>query len=148
MATNENIIIAKEMLDFVNTWDKKPMKIELEELNKRTASMMIQPLAGIKKVKTYVNGSYLGMWSFAVYYRASKSDTSGKITARKVLEDIDLWFTEKDENGHFIHLPKMKNGNTAISIDMTSTPSIAEVYEDGIADYQAVFALNYKHKEE
>lgn len=148
MATNENIIIAKEMLDFVNAWDKKPMKIELEELNKRTSSMMIQPLAGIKKVKTYINGSYLGMWSFAVYYRISKSDTNGKITARKALEDIDIWFNQKDENGTLKNLPKMGNGNTAISIDMTSTPSIAEAYDDGTADYQAVFSLNYKHKEE
>lgn len=46
------------------------------------------------------------------------------------------------------NLPKLSGGNTAIKIEMTSTPSIAARYDNGTDDYQAIFSLSYKHKEE
>lgn len=145
---NDSVIIEQSMLEFLNTWPEKPVEIKLDELDKRESSMMFQPLSGTKKTKPYVNGSYYGSFPFAVYVRAANLDTKHKLDARKILNSLDEWFSEKNEKKEFINLPKLSGGNTAIKIEMTSTPSIAARYDNGTDDYQAIFSLSYKHKEE
>lgn len=145
---NDSVIIEQSMLEFLNTWPEKPVEIKLDELDKRESSMMFQPLSGTKKTKPYVNGSYYGSFPFAVYVRAANLDTKHKLDARKILNSLDEWFSKKNEKKEFINLPKLSGGNTAIKIEMTSTPSIAARYDNGTDDYQAIFSLSYKHKEE
>lgn len=146
--TNDNVIIEQSMLEFLNTWPEKPVEIKLDELDKRESSMMFQPLSGTKKSRAYVNGSYNGEFPFAVYVRASNLDTKHKLDARKILNSLDEWLSKKNDKKEFINLPKLSGGNTAIKIEMTSTPSIAARYDNGTDDYQAIFSLSYKHKEE
>ncbi len=146
--SNDNVIIEQSLLTFLNTWPEKPMEIKLDELEKRDSSMMFQPLSGVKKSKQYVNGSYNGEFPFAVYVRAVSSDTKTKIDARRILTSLDEWMSEKNEKKQYVNLPVLSGGNTAIKIEMTSTPSIAAEYDNGTNDYQAIFTLTYKHKEE
>lgn len=148
ISSNENVIIEQSLLAFLNTWPGKPMEIKLDELEKRDSSMMFQPLSGAKTSKRYINGSYNGEFPFAVYFRAVASDTKTKLDARRLLNSLDEWMSEKNEKKEYIHLPVLSGGNTAIKIEMTSTPSIAACYDNGTDDYQAIFKLSYKHKEE
>ena len=83
-----------------------------------------------------------------MYVRAANLDTKHKLDARKILNSLDEWFSKKNEKKEFINLPNLSGGNTAIKIEMTSTPSIAARYDNGTDDYQAIFSLSYKHKEE
>lgn len=145
---NVSVIIEQSMLEFLNTWPEKPTEIKLDELDKSESSMMFQPLSGTKKSRTYVNGSYNGEFPFAIYVRAVNLDTKHKLDARKILNSLDEWFSQKNDKKEFINLPKLSGGNTAIKIEMTSTPSIAARYDNGTDDYQAIFLLSYKHKEE
>ncbi len=146
--TNVSVIIEQSMLEFLNTWPEKPVEIKLDELDKKESSMMFQPLSGTKKGRAYINGSYNGEFPFAVYVRASNLDTKHKLDARKILNSLDEWFSAKNDKKEFINLPKLSGGNTAVKIEMTATPSIAARYDNGTDDYQAIFTLSYKHKEE
>ena len=146
--SNEDIIIEQSMYEFLNTWPQKPTTISLDELMKREPSIMIQPLSGTKKGRKYVNGSYSATWAFAIYVRTTANDTKHKIDARKTLEDLDKWLSERGTDKKYIHLPDLKNGNKAVKIEMTATPAIAETYDNGTVDYQAVFQLTFQHKEE
>lgn len=146
--STDSVIIEQSMLEFLNTWPGKPVEIKLDELDKKDSSMMFQPLSGTKKGRMYINGSYNGEFSFAIYVRAVNLDTKHKLDARKTLNSLDEWFSEKNDMKEFINLPVLSGGNTAVKIEMTSTPSIAARYDNGTDDYQAIFSLSYKHKEE
>lgn len=140
--------IVKSMHTFLNTWPNKSVDIRLEGFTKNPPSMMLQQLARAVKKRAYVNGSYIGVWAFAVYVRINGTDTAGKFDAIAALEGLADWLNEKNTDKTFVNLPTLDNGNTAIKIEMTATPSIAASYGDGTIDYQAIFELNYKHKEE
>lgn len=141
-------VIEQSMFEFINTWPDKPAKIMLDELDKKANSMMIQPLSGTEITRKYVNNSYMGSWSFAVYVRVVNVDTASKIDARNILRNLEKWFNKRNEDKSFANLPKLSNGNTAIKIDMTSTPALAARYDNGTDDYQAIFNLTFKHTEE
>ena len=53
--TNDGVVIAKAVRDHLNSWDKLPVQIMLEDLGKDVPSMMLQQLSAAEKKKTYVN---------------------------------------------------------------------------------------------
>ena len=140
---SDSILIAKKMRDHLNSWDKKPAQFLLEDLGKNVPSLMVQQLAA-KQKKAYVNGSYLAEWGFAVYMRVNGVDTASRLDAIACLNDLADWLTETDEEGNFVRLPSIDVDRASTFIEMTTTPSIAARYENGIEDYQAVFTLEYK----
>lgn len=142
--TNDGVLIAKVMRNHINTWSKKPTNIFLEDFGKDVPSMMIQQLSAAEKKKSYVNGSYIGAWSFAVYLRISAKDTASRLDAIGCLEELSNWLQLRDDKGSFVNLPVIDSYRTATKIEMATTPSIAARYEDGTEDYQAVFSLEYK----
>lgn len=144
---NGSLVLEQSLLSRLNSWPDKPCKINLDELEKRGLSMMFQPLSVVKKERKYVNGSYIGGFSFAIYVRICNNDTMHKLDARKILQSLDEWLSAKGENNEYINLPVLTDGNVAQKIEMTATPAIAARYDNGTEDYQAIFKLTYKHKE-
>ena len=142
--TSDGTIIAKVMRDHLNTWDRKPVEIRLEDLGTQVPSMMIQQLSASEKKKSYVNGSYIGVWKFALYIRVSGKDTASRLDAIACLSDLSDWLTEKDENGDYVNLPEIDNKRVATAIELLANPSLAERYENGYEDYQALLSLEYK----
>lgn len=108
---------------------------------------MFQPLSGVKKEKKYVNGSYIGAFSFAIYVRTSANDTKDKLNARIILQGLDEWLSVKNDNGEYVNLPVLADGDIPLKIEMTATPAIAAKYDNGAEDYQAIFKFTYRHKE-
>lgn len=108
---------------------------------------MLQPLSGVKKEKKYVNGSYIGAFSFAIYVRTSANDTKDKLNARIILQGLDEWLSVKNDNGEYVNLPVLADGDIPLKIEMTATPAIAAKYDNGVEDYQAIFKFTYRHKE-
>ncbi len=141
----ENLLIPKVMRDHLNTWDKKPVEISAEEAGKTVPAMMIQQLASVEKKKQYINGSFIGVFNFAVYVAINGEDTASRLDAMAVLNDLGMWLSEMDETGNYTHLPDLGEDRKAIQITMTSTPSIAARLENGVEEYQALFALEYKY---
>lgn len=142
--TNDGVLIAKVMRDHLNTWQKRPANFLLEDLGKEAPSLMLQQLSAAEKKKSYINGSYIGVWNFAVYFRVNALDTASRLDAVGCLEELANWLQEKNDKGAYAHLPQIDQFRTATKIETTSTPSIAARYEDGTEDYQALFTLEYQ----
>lgn len=142
--TNDGVLIAKVMRDHLNTWEKRPVDFLLEDLGKYTPSMMIQQLAAAQKIRSYVNGSYIGSWNFAIYIRVCAEDTSSRLNASGCLEELANWLQARDDTGAYTNLPIIDENRKAMKIEMTSTPSLAARYENGVEDYQALFTLEYQ----
>lgn len=142
--TKDGIQIGKVMRDLLNTWEAKPCRILFEDLGKDCPSIMLQQMTAAEKVKQYVNGSYIGIWNFSIYVRINEADTAKRFDAIAVLEDLAKWLTEQDERGVYQRLPELGDKMTATKIEMTAIPSIAMRYENGVEDYQAMFALEYR----
>lgn len=145
IATNDGVYLVKAIKRLLNAWPQKPVsEIYFEDLGRDAPSMMFQQLSAAEKKREYVNGSYVGALSFAVYIRIDANDTASRIDAVSTLQQLADWLQEKDENGEAIHLPVLDASKKAIKFEMSSTPSIAARYDDGNEDYQAVFSFEYK----
>ena len=132
----DQITIARSMLGYVNAWPDKPAPFTLEGLRKESPAAMLLQLPSSGVLKRYVDGSYIGVWSFAVYIRLNKADTSDKLEALDLYEDLLRYF----KSG----LPTLEDHAEAILIEMLSTPALAAAYDDGTEDYQATYRLRYK----
>lgn len=141
---SDSVLIEKAIRDHLNSWVNKPAVFSIEDLGKNVPSLMLQQLASAQKKKVYINGSYIGVWSFAVYMRVSGEDTASRLDAIACLNDLTEWLTAKDDEGCFINLPYIDDTRKPTYIEATSTPSIAARYDDGTEDYQAIFSLEYK----
>lgn len=144
---NDGKYIAQAVLELVNTWDKKPCPIRLEELGENPPAMAIQPLQRAEVVRRYVDGSYVGVFAFSVYIRVSANDTASRLDATGVLNALADWICETDgETQEYKRLPTIDATIQAIGIEMTATPSISTRYDNGFEDYQAIFELQYKKR--
>lgn len=137
----DETIIAKSVYDHLNAWPDKPCAIRLEMMDKAPIAytMSMQQLSGTRVMRRYIDGSFKGVWPFAVYVRMSASDTAKKLNAVSVLESLNQWLMTQP-------VPQLGTGRTATQFEMTSLPSIAATYEDGSVDYQAIFQLEYKQR--
>lgn len=142
--TGDGVVLSKVMRDLLNSWDKKIAPVLSEDLGTEAPSMMIQQLSAAEKVKTYINGDYIGVWSFAVYVRINAEDTAARQDAAAILQDLGGWLMETDERGNFLRLPAIDDRRRATKIEMTMTPAVAERPAEGIEDWQVIFALEYK----
>lgn len=144
--TNDGIYIAKVMRDHLNSWPKKPAVFALEDFGKKCPSLMLQQLSAAEKIRSYIDGSYIGVWNFAVYIRVDGNDTAARLDAVGCLNELGEWLEQKDASGSFMNLPDIDVYRTTTKVEMSTTPSIAARYEDGTEDYQAVFQLQYKSR--
>lgn len=136
------------MTKYLNGWEDKPCDIIFEDLEKQNedAAMMLQQLARPIKKRPYVDGSYIGVWAFAIYVKVEAADSSSRLGAVSVLNCLGEWMTAADEFGRFTNLPVIDDFRTANSISMTSSPSLLTKNEDGTDTYQAQFELEYLYR--
>lgn len=142
---SENILIPRVLRDHLNKWPDKPCEIKAEDTGKSVPAMMIQQLAAVEKKKQYINGSFVGVCHFAVYVAVDAEDTRSRFDALAALTDLGLWLSEKDEKGCFKNLPVLGEHRKANQITATATPSLSARLDDGVEEYQALFALEYKY---
>lgn len=128
--------VANAMLQHLNTWQDKPFRFTLDDLPNKDGGIMLQPLQGSGIVRQYIDGSFIGHFSFAVYLRTDMADTKKKMEARQKLEDLANWL---------IHSPPPNLGpkRQATEIQQESPPVVA-VIEDDTEDLQIMFSLYYK----
>ncbi len=142
--TNDGVLISKVMRDLIASWPEIPVKLLVEDPGRECPCMVLQQLSAAERLKTYVNGSYIGVWNFAVYVRINAEDTATRFDAVSILEELGSWLSEKDTDGRYKRLPEIDETRAATKIEMTTTPSIANRGDDGVEDYQALFSLEYK----
>lgn len=127
------------MLDYLNAWPNKPARFSLEGIAKEAPSATILQLPTSGVVKRYIDGSFIGMYSFAVYFRLNKADTGEKLEALDLYDDLLAYF----KSGA---LPDLSSEATPRYLELLTTPALAVSYDDGTEDYQATYRLVYKAK--
>lgn len=134
-----DILIARAVYAHVNRWPDKPCFCNMETLDKSflSCSMAMQQLSGTVVERKYIDGSFIGVWPFAVYVRISGRDTSKQFDAVATLEALNEWLSAEQ-------LPSIGANRLPEKFQMTSLPSVAAEYENGSVDYQAVFSLTYR----
>lgn len=142
---NEYVYISDAVKKHLNTWTKKPVQFDFENIHKDPPALMIQPLSTTEKIRTYINGSYIAAWRFAVYCRVAGMDTAERLDAYGLLNELAEWLAACKEDGSYANLPVIDENRIVNKIEMESTPSLAVRYENGVEDYQAVFTLEYKY---
>lgn len=143
---NDGVMLAKVIRDHINEkWHEKPATLILGDFAQGVPSLMLQELAHAEIIRPYINGSYIGQWSFAVYMRIDAEDSAARLSASAALNELAEWFREKDTRGAFIHLPIIDRQRTATKIEMSTAPALAAQFESGIEDYQAIYRLEYKY---
>lgn len=137
MSQNESglSLVASAMLQHINTWPGKPEKCTTK-LEKGPVSFMMQPLSGVREVRRYVNGSYIGQWPFALYLNINGKDTASRLDAMSTLSKAADWLETSQ-------MPVIGGNITANKIEMTGLPALAAQYENGAEDYQAIFRLTF-----
>ena len=141
---NDGVTIAQVMRDHLNTWSNKPCDFQIEDLGKEVPSLMIQQLASAEVKTQYINGSYIGLWNFAIYMRVSGEDTASRLDALSCLSECAQWLMEKDVSGSYVNLPAIDENRTPQKIEVTNSPSIAVRYDNGVEDYLITMSLEYK----
>lgn len=141
MSVIDEQIIAKSVYNHLNEWPDKPCPVRMEIADKAPIafSMAMQQLAGSRKLRQYIDGSFVGAWPFAVYVRVPATDTAKRFSAVRYLESLNLWLMTEQ-------LPDLGDLRTPDKFEMTSIPAVAAQWEDGSVDYQAIFQLTYKQR--
>lgn len=124
-----------QLVNWVNLFlDKIPLPDSLlfEKHEATGQQIWLQPLAGTTKLKSYVDGGYLGSLPFAVYSQLTTPEHPAQ-------PDIPLWNLAEffEVNNPQIPIAKVNK------IEMTSTPNAFYRGEDGTAINQAIFMLHY-----
>ncbi|MBO5568822.1 MAG: hypothetical protein J6A79_07840 [Clostridia bacterium] len=134
-------VIEMTVYDHLNSWPDKPCVIGMQFPKRRpiSFSMSMQQLSGTVYLRRYVNGSFVGAWPFAVLVRFAEADDSKRFQASGILNSLNEWLRSAE-------LPSLGEERTANYFEMTALPSCVAQYEDGSADYQAVYQLVYKKK--
>lgn len=143
---NDGVILAKVVRDHINEhWDNKPTQLVIGDFAQSPPSLMLQEVAHAEVTRPYIDGSYVGQWSFSVYFRINAEDTAARLSATAALTELADWFRAKDISGAFVNLPVIDDNRTATKIEMSTTPALAAQFDGGVEDYQAVYQLEYKY---
>lgn len=143
---NDGVILAKVVRDHINEhWHSKPATVVIGDFAQEPPSLMLQELAHAEVTRPYIDGSYVGQWSFAIYVRVNAEDTAARLSASAALTELAEWFRMMDNRGAFVNLPVIDRNRTATKIEMSTTPALAAQYDGGVEDYQAVYQLEYKY---
>ena len=118
-----------------------PATVVLEKLEKEKFGIMLQQLSGVRKVREYINGSFIAEFPFALYVQTPGNDTSSRIDAVKVLNDVGVVM---DNDTLARSLPDLNIKQMALSLEMSSHPTLIDREDSGLETYQAIYQLTYK----
>lgn len=135
----DTITIAKKVWQYLNSWPDKPARFGLDNLEKLPVSIMLQQLPGAVVKQRFVNGTFIGLWPFAVYVRIQTEETAQRFSAVSLLNGLHAWMQANP-------LPDLGPGRACQRMEMILLPSVAADYNNGVVDYQAQYVMEYKEE--
>ncbi len=141
ISLEQNSQITMILLKYINDNVELPCEVKLEALDGTAEAMMFQQLAGALKTKEDLIGGYNATFPFALYYRTKTNDTYSRANATSILNNIGRIFEQKTKAKELMVLGENRE---ALSLEMTSLPSMIAKGADGSETYQALYAFDYK----
>lgn len=138
MSVNGDSSIAKKLHTWLNSWADAPTSIAFDDFSKDPPCMTFQPMSGTLVERKYIDGSFIGVYPFAVSMRISGDDTAERIDAHATLSALGEWAKDSEP-------PELGEGRTVTEFD-PSTPAKTSVYDNGAEDYQIIITMKYRQK--
>lgn len=108
-------------------------------MDAKKRSMSILNTKGELVIERYCDGSCEMQYPFALIYRSPEIDTTGKLAAQELIDNVADWLTDEE------NLPNIE-GVQVQKISRADTCALISEDEDG-ADFQGSFALEYFKEE-
>ena len=118
--------------------DFKPsgQTVQLNRVN-GNKSIGVYPLQGAKKLKQYVNGSYVGLINYQIVYKSSPQDNANNYAAEELLSGISGW----------LESCKVELNNNMGGVSIAQSSTIYPVTQDQkTTEYAVNIQLQYTFK--
>lgn len=113
----------------------------VDVLGKEPTQYSLVPLPGATILETYINGSTLRQFSFALQSMEYTADDPTRIVNYAFYEAFSDWIETQNEARNF---PTLSAGKTPESIEVLGQPILFEFGESGTGIYQIQCRLVYK----
>ena len=117
--------------------------LKMNWLSEHSGSCSIVPVPGEAVVETYVDGSSVKRYDFILQVMFSISDSDDNINVENMftLRQWQNWIDEMEYEGIYPDFGETCGNYTLVNL--SNTPQIAQVYDNGIAKYQFPARLIY-----
>lgn len=131
--------IAEAVLKWLRTCPDMPSNMTLAYQNLGDNSgMSLHTLKGTVKRTVYVDGSYEGIYPFAIYLRDTPDSTNTRLECTDILDTIGSWVDEQDI------YPELDDNRIINSINQVANATLVKRFENGVEDYMATFELIFE----
>jgi hypothetical protein len=113
----------------------------IELLGALPTQYALVPLPGPKIIETYIDGSSLRQYQFALQSMESTADDPARIANNEFYEAFADWLESQTEAGT---LPSLGTGKTAESIEALGQPILFQLGDSGTGIYQLQCRLVYQ----
>ena len=113
----------------------------IDVLNATPTQYALVPLPGVKIIESYLDGSSLRQYPFALQSMDSIADDAARIQVNEFYEAFSDWLESQSEAEI---LPTMDSGKTPESIEAIGQPVLFQFGESGTGIYQLQCRLVYK----
>lgn len=114
----------------------------VETLNKTPTQYSLVPLPGTRVLESYLNGSELCQYPFALQSMESTADETARMATHEFFEDLSKWLKEQSEDGNLPALDDVKQ--TPESLEVINQAALIALGESGTGIYQLQCRLVYK----
>lgn len=131
--------IAEALLHWLRSCPYKPSDLPLAYQSLGDSSgLSLHTLKGTVKNVEYIDGSYEGVYPFAIYLRASPDSTNARLDCTNILDTIGSWVDEQE--GY----PELDDNRNIVSINQISNATLVKRFENGVEDYMSTFELVFE----
>ena len=131
--------IAKTLLNWLRTCPHIPssLKLDYQYLGDKSG-LSLHTLSGTIKRVEYIDGSYEGVYPFAIYLREVPDSNNTRLDCTDILDMIGSWVDEQNE------YPDLGNNRSILSIEQVANATLVKRFENGVDDYMATFELTFE----
>lgn len=130
--------IAETLLNWLRTCPYIPsgLKLDYQYLGNKSG-LSLHTLSGTIKRVEYIDGSYEGVYPFAIYLRDIPDSNNTRLDCTDILDMIGSWVDGQNE------YPDLGDNRSVSTIETITNSTLVKRFENGVDDYMITFELIY-----
>lgn len=130
--------VSRKLLSWLNEWPEKPVERINFEYVGEDFGMALSTIQGAYKTRQYITGGYMAEYQFKIIYRLLAASNNDRLNADETLDRLAGWAASR------LDKPDIGENRKVLRIQINSTSSLFERYEDGAEDHQVLMTLIYE----
>lgn len=130
--------VSRKLLSWLNEWPEKPVERINFEYVGEDFGMALSTIQGAYKTRQYITGGYMAEYQFKIIYRLFAASNNDRLNADETLDRLAGWAASR------LDKPDIGENRKVLRIQINSTSSLFERYEDGAEDHQVLMTLIYE----